>query len=343
MKAIAMCFSLLQFPRCRIHSLANSCFENFNKLGKRSGVSSTSYRVLCSNNYDPQGGHNSTRKWTRRTINTNANTGGNISDKLISNKSIIGHEIVPQASKLETSKVQQRSRKIGVQNKIVSESTITTKLDERKVETTEIESEEYYDELAKLATIICFDIETTGFSRDKDRIIELACQDLRGGDNSTFQTLVNPEQYVPNEKIHGISSRMVNRYDVPRMKELIPILVQYVRSRQMPGGVVVLVSHNGRTFDVPFLKNEFSRCSFEIPQDWLFADTLPLARSVMKSKGPKVATKISLQALREFYGIPLIGPAHRALSDVHSLALVLQRLTYDLKMPISGLIKASFK
>ncbi|KAL7120021.1 hypothetical protein ACP275_02G097700 [Erythranthe tilingii] len=348
MKAIAMCFSLLQFPRCRIHSLANSCFENFHKLGKSSGVSS-SYRVLCSNNYDPQGGHNSSRKWTRRTINTNANTGGNISDKLISNKSIIGHEIVPQAStdlssyKLETSKVQQRSKKIVVQNKIVSESTTTTKLDECKVETTEIESEQYYDELAKLATIICFDIETTGFSRDRDRIIELACQDLRGGDNSTFQTLVNPEQYVPNEKIHGISSRMVNRYDVPRMKELIPILVQYVRSRQMPGGVVVLVSHNGRTFDVPFLKNEFSRCSFQIPQDWLFADTLPLARSVMKSKGPKVATKISLQALREFYGIPLIGPAHRALSDVHSLALVLQRLTYDLKMPISGLIKASFK
>lgn len=51
----------------------------------------------------------------------------------------------------------------------------------------------------------------------------------------------------------------------------------------------------------------------------------------------------SLQALREHYNIPLIGPAHRALSDVHSLALVLQRLTYDLKMPVSGLIEASFK
>lgn len=70
-----------------------------------------------------------------------------------------------------------------------------------------------------------------------------------------------------------------------RMKDLIPILLQYIKSRQIPGGVVVLVSHNGKTFDVPFLKNEFSRCSYEIPSDWLFADTLPMARLVMKSKG----------------------------------------------------------
>ncbi|KAI3445397.1 hypothetical protein Pfo_002062 [Paulownia fortunei] len=340
MKTIAMCFSLLQFPRCRIHSLGNSWWESFYKLGRSSGGSS-SYRVLCSNNYEPEGGHS--RRWTRRTINTKA---GGSNESSISNTSI-RHEIIPEISsesnsyKLETTKVQ-RSRKIGIRSKIISESA-STKLNTFKVETTEVESDQYYTDLAKLATIICFDIETTGFGRERDRIIEFACQDLRGGENSTFQTLVNPERDVPNEQIHGISTRMVNRYDVPRMKDFIPILLQYVRSRQLPGGVVVLVSHNGRTFDVPFLKKEFSRCSYEIPPDWLFADTLPLARTVMKSKGSKVPSKISLQALREHYGIPLIGPAHRALSDVHSLALVLQRLTYDLKLPISGLIQGSFK
>lgn len=69
------------------------------------------------------------------------------------------------------------------------------------------------------------------------------------------------------------------------MEQLIPILLQYIQSRQIPGGDVVLVAHNARTFDVPFLKREFSRCSYEIPSDWLFIDTLPLARAVMKSKG----------------------------------------------------------
>lgn len=69
------------------------------------------------------------------------------------------------------------------------------------------------------------------------------------------------------------------------MKELIPILLQYIKSRQKPGGHVILVAHNARTFDVPFLVNEFSRCSFEIPPDWLFVDTLPLSREAMKSGG----------------------------------------------------------
>ncbi|GFP80343.1 exonuclease dpd1 chloroplastic/mitochondrial [Phtheirospermum japonicum] len=320
-----MCFSLLQFPRFRVNSIGNSLWESVYK--------SSSYGVICSKNHEHEGVQN--RRWTRRTINTK---GVGHNENLISNTSI-RHEIVPETTKA------QRSRKVGIRNKIVSESTgIKVNTYNNKVEKTiEVETDEYYADLAKLATIICFDIETTGFGRERDRIIEFACQDLRGGENSTFQSLVNPERDVPNEQIHGISSRMVNRYDVPRMKEFVPILLQYVRSRQLPGGVVVLVSHNGRTFDVPFLKNEFSRCSYEIPEDWLFADTLPLARSVMKSKGSKVTPRISLQALREHYGIPLIGPAHRALSDVHSLALILQRLTYDLKLPISGLIQGSFK
>ncbi|KAG8369098.1 hypothetical protein BUALT_Bualt15G0114800 [Buddleja alternifolia] len=345
MKAIAMCFSLLQLPRCKVHTLlGNSLWESFYKLGRNNGGNS-SYRVLCSNNYELDGGHKRWTRVTRRTINTETEK---TKESLIS-KTSIQHELFPETAKsesntcgLETTKVE-RSRKVGTRSKIISESTSIKSSKYKLDTTTEVESDQNYVELAKLATIICFDIETTGFGRERDRIIEIACQDLRGGENSTFQSLVNPERYVPNEQIHGISTHMVNRADVPRMKDLIPIFIQYVKSRQLPGGVVVLVSHNGGTFDVPFLKSEFNRCSCEIPSDWLFADTIPLARAVMKSTGTKVPSKISLQALREHYGIPLIGPAHRALSDVHSLALVLQRLTYDLKLPVSGLIQGSFK
>lgn len=69
------------------------------------------------------------------------------------------------------------------------------------------------------------------------------------------------------------------------MKDLIPILLRYVGSRQKPGGYVLLVAHNARNFDVPFLINEFNRCSVDIPPNWLFLDTLPLAREAMKSEG----------------------------------------------------------
>lgn len=66
------------------------------------------------------------------------------------------------------------------------------------------------------ASILVFDIETTGFSRREDKIIEFAVRDLMGGNNSTFQTLINPEKDVRNTYIHGISNSMLCRPDVPR-------------------------------------------------------------------------------------------------------------------------------
>lgn len=69
------------------------------------------------------------------------------------------------------------------------------------------------------------------------------------------------------------------------MEDLIPILLQYIQNRQKQGGYVLWVAHNARFFDAPFLIHEFMRCSSEIPHNWLFLDTLPLARELMKSGG----------------------------------------------------------
>ncbi|XP_022876577.1 exonuclease DPD1, chloroplastic/mitochondrial-like [Olea europaea var. sylvestris] len=313
-----MCFSVLQIPRCKIHTLTNSWRGSLYKLG-RDSVSNSSVEVLGSHKYELEGGY--CRKWIRRSVNTK--TGGK--NDTMSSKTSLRHEMSE-----ETSSIKLNTYALETTEQKRSQSYVSQKIADNK-------------DLERLVTIIAFDIETTGFGREKDRVIEIAFQDLRGGKNSTFQTLVNPGRYVPNTNIHGISSNMVNRSDVPSMKQLIPLLLKYIQSRQIPGGVVVLIAHNARTFDVPFLKREFSRCSCEIPPDWLFIDTLPLAHAVMKSKGSKVPSKVSLPALGEYYDIPLVGSAHRALSDVHLLAQVLQRLTHDLKLPISGLLQSSFK
>lgn len=53
----------------------------------------------------------------------------------------------------------------------------------------------------------------------------------------------------------------------------------------MAGRPVLWVAHNGRKFDVPFIIKEFQRCLVEIPADWMFVDTLPLARQLMKPDG----------------------------------------------------------
>lgn len=100
------------------------------------------------------------------------------------------------------------------------------------------------------------------------------------------------------------------------MEDLIPILIKYVNSRLQPGEIAVYVAHNARRFDVPFLTKEFSRCSMNVPDNWRFLDTLPLAREWMKQNG-SVPSKASLQALREYFGIPLDDSAHRDMSDVN--------------------------
>ncbi|KAK3036757.1 hypothetical protein RJ639_029722, partial [Escallonia herrerae] len=323
MRTVAMCFSLLQIPRYRINSLASSCWESFHTISRTPGYSPR-LKILGCSNYDLEGGYS--RRWIRRPVSTK--TGGTNKNSLGTKTSNIGHEILDDTI---SSSTKCNLNKLGISELGKNQHCDSRqKIDEIK-------------DLARNITFIVFDIETTGFSSVSERIIEIALQDLAGGDNSIFQTLINPERYVPNSYIHGISTSKVNRPDVPKMKDFIPILLQYVRSRQKPGGEVVFIAHNARRFDVPFLVREFSRCNFEIPLNWLFVDTLPLARDLLKSGGLKLPSKTSLQALVEYYDVPLVGSAHRAMSDVHALSLVLQRLTYDLKLPVSGLLEGAFR
>lgn len=315
MRKAAMCFSQLQFPRYRIHSLTNCWWGSFPNIGK-SGVP-TSCKVVCSSKYRVQG-----RQYRR-----------------LSGQSV--------TSKPEGSKQDYQSSKIQIENYLLDE-TGSTRVNIYKPEIYVPEKRELSiieqliaekKDLAELGTFVVFDIETTGICKTNNRIIEIAMRDLRGGENSVFQTLVNPGCYVPNAYVHGISTHMVNRPDVPRMEELIPILLQYIRSRLRPNGFVVLIAHNGRIFDVPFLSHEFSRCSYKFPSNIVYLDTISMARDIRKSKGLKGNSNISLKALVDFYNIPQHGPAHRALADVNSLAQVFQKLTFEMKLTIPEVLE----
>lgn len=318
-----MYFSVLRVPRSNVYSLANTWWEGCDSFGGKC-KEGYKFRLLGSNVY-AQGGNS--RRWSRRPITT---TGEGRSRNNLSSTANVKHGIFGEI-------VHTRRSELTINRTDSGEPQQIQHADVRQLIADN-------SDLISLATFIVFDLETTGFSRNDERIIEIALQDLLGGENSTFHTLVNPERAVLNDFVHNIRTDMVNRDDVPRMHELIPVLLKYVRSRQKPGGYVVLVAHNARTFDVPFLVTEFKRCSVEIPSNWLFLDTLPLAREAMKSGGMKMkaGARISLQALREHYGIELVGTAHRALSDVRSLSLVLQKITFDLKLPIAGLVQKTF-
>ncbi|XP_021742634.1 exonuclease DPD1, chloroplastic/mitochondrial-like [Chenopodium quinoa] len=312
MRTAPMCYSILRVPRCRVYSLVNTWWAGFVPISPT--CKKSNFRLLSSS----VGGHErNSGSWSRRPLIT---ADEETSKNSLSSAVNIRHD-------LSDNLIATTSTDFPINITDGSSADVRQLIAENK-------------ELSSLATFIVFDLETTGFSRTVERIIEIALQDLHGGENSTFHTLINPGRDVGNEFIHGISTQMVSKPGVPRMEELIPILLKYVQSRQKPGGYVVLVAHNARNFDVPFLVAEFRRCGFEIPSNWYFVDTLPLSKEAMKSAG-KTGSK-TLKALQEHFGISQVGEAHRAMSDVHSLSLVLQKLTFVLELPIAGLVQRAF-
>lgn len=192
MKTGSMIFSLLDVPRCRIQSLANYWGETFHSFSTTHGNNS-SIRLLGSRICGLQGGEHR-NKWTR-PITTKTEGKGSTKSKSIKHE-ILSETIIASAT------VNVNKTQLG-QFQEIQYCDIQQEIAQNK-------------DLASLVTVIVFDIETTGFSRKSERIIEIALRDLQGGENSTFQTLINPQCKVPNSYIHGITTQMVNRPDVPR-------------------------------------------------------------------------------------------------------------------------------
>lgn len=96
------------------------------------------------------------------------------------------------------------------------------------------------------------DVETTGASASYGRIIEIAVIRVEGGKiKRTFQSLVNPERYIPFsvEQLTGITNKDVE--GAPLFEDIARELL-----RLLDGAV--FVAHNAR-FDYGFVRNEFRR------------------------------------------------------------------------------------
>ena len=87
-------------------------------------------------------------------------------------------------------------------------------------------------------TYVVFDLETTGFSSVKDKIIEIgAVKVVEGRITERFSTFVNPKRPIPFEitQLTGISDQMV--MDAPDIESVLPDFMEFV-------GDAVLVAHN---------------------------------------------------------------------------------------------------
>lgn len=101
------------------------------------------------------------------------------------------------------------------------------------------------------------DVETTGFSPQSDRVIEMAVvrTDARGVITDEWVSRFNPERPVAATFVHGITDADVR--DQPLIGDLLPEIIGRLRGR-------AIVAHNA-PFDMGFLRAEFSRYGWQIP------------------------------------------------------------------------------
>lgn len=110
----------------------------------------------------------------------------------------------------------------------------------------------------KLKRPICFfDLEATGTSVTKDRIVEISILKVFPNGNKESKTwLVNPEVQMSEEviAIHGISNEKVA--NEPTFKELAGRVLEMIEDADLAG-------YNSNRYDIPLLVEEFLRAGID--------------------------------------------------------------------------------
>ncbi len=169
------------------------------------------------------------------------------------------------------------------------------------------------------SSFIVVDVETTGSDPEKNRITDIACILVQGGEIvDVYASLVNPHQFIPHfiANMTGISNEMA--FNAPEASE---IFKEVTKIFNVPNPV--FVAHNVN-FDWSFVQRSFVReglTPLEMPK----LCTLKLARRLLPKDDKK-----NVGALAEFYGIH-IKNRHRALGDAEATALILIELLEKLQ------------
>ncbi len=149
---------------------------------------------------------------------------------------------------------------------------------------------------------VVLDLETTGLSKTRHRITEIAAVKVNKGKVvEEFQTLVNPKVSIPGfiTRLTGITNDMVK--DAPLIKEALPGFLSFVED-------LPIIAHNA-TFDHGFIvQNAKKHLKKKFSNEKLC--TKKLANRLL----PELRSK-RLSALCEHFKIKN-KQAHRAMSDV---------------------------
>lgn len=160
-----------------------------------------------------------------------------------------------------------------------------------------------------LQEYVILDLETTGLSKERHRITEIAAVKVK--ENcivDKFETLVNPEVAIPPFISHltGISNDMVR--DAPTIHMVLPQLIDFL-------GDATIVAHNAH-FDYGFISYNVEQYLKQRLQNDMLC-TVKLAKRLL----PHLPNR-KLGTLCNFFEVTN-ETAHRAMSDVKATYRVL--------------------
>lgn len=156
------------------------------------------------------------------------------------------------------------------------------------------------------ASFVVCDVETTGMSASGCRITEICMLKVRNGEIvDSFESLVNPQQYIPEfiTSLTGITNAMV--YTAPVMEALAAEIAAFLEGS-------IFVAHNA-SFDWGFVTAELSRAAVAPPVLPVIC-TVRLARRLFPG-----LRSYKLSSVTTSLGIPLRSH-HRARGDTEATA-----------------------
>ena len=155
---------------------------------------------------------------------------------------------------------------------------------------------------------VVFDIETTGFSSENDKIIEIGAVKIENGKIvDRFNEFVNPGVNIPYKitELTGITDDMVESSGY--IEEILPKFLEFARGS-------VVVAHNA-AFDTGFIKKNSERLNLNFES--AIMDTIPLAKYLFPS-----LKRFKLNVIAKHLGISLENH-HRAVDDAKATAEIL--------------------
>ncbi|GHV41520.1 DNA polymerase III PolC-type [Clostridia bacterium] len=161
------------------------------------------------------------------------------------------------------------------------------------------------------ADFVVFDVETTGLSSAKDRVIEIGAVKIQNGEiTGHFSEFVKIQFHIPEKitELTSITDDMIK--DADTAEAVIPRFLEFV-------GSAVAVAHNA-AFDMGFISAEASRLNLRFANSSLC--TVELSRTLLKD-----LSNHKLDTICAHLGVDL-AHHHRAVDDAEATALVFLKL-----------------